>query len=616
MDWKQKIIEFVTEDNKKIIFLINLRDNLDKMADFLEGFSQLVTSPHLIVFFSLEIPKQFAQTKLIVRTSENYLSKEDYESIDNYIFEGLSKSWYLYKNITDYRGISLGKMFEYDFQKYLTPRVKNLEIIRKVIDKENIQKMIIVEDVGELGEISRLYANIANIPILIISIKKSRGLLFNLTLKVRSRLSTLFSSFLDYVAFKRVIKLKDSKGLILVDAKLYRFLQNMDRKIPFVQCPLEKGTGIRLNLIKKGFIYSPLYFTKNRRYLKDWNVYKKIWESLNSEKDFKDIFKYKGISLWEIIQGQLSAFFLESAPRIISNINMLGEIAERKKIKIAVLRNDVKELERTVILGLRLAKVPSLVVQHGILAESNGHNVLLADKFAAWGEASVDWYGKFGNSLEKFEVTGNPRFDTLANWRPKLSRQELCRQLNLDVNKGIILFATQQINKFSSFWTDDLFWVMADKLLTAMRKFPDKQLIIKVDPYEDVGPYRNRIKENSHNNAIAVKDVDIYTLIFLSELVITLDSTVGIEAMIFDKPLVTVNLTKRCDRVPYAEKEAAIGVYEEESLLPAIEKALTDQEAISRLKICRNRFLKEYAYEIDGKADVRLSNFIKHYIEN
>lgn len=616
MDWEQKIIRFVKEDNKKVIFLVNLRDNLDKMANFLQGFSQLITSPHLIVFFNLEIPKQFVQTKLAVRTSEDYLSKEDYEAIDNYVFEDLSKSWYLYKGITDFHGIPLGKMYEYDFQKYLTPRIKNLEIIQKVIVKENIQKIIVIEDTGELEEVARLYANITNIPILAISIKKSRKLPFNLNLKVRSKFSTFFSMLLDYIAFKGIIKLKDSKGLILIDAKLYRFLQNMDSKLPFAQCPLEKGTGVRLNLIKKGFTYLPLYFTKNRRYSKDWFLYKKIWKNLNLEKDFKDIFKYKGISLWEIVHRQLSVFFLESVPRIISNINMLFEIAKEKNIKTAVLRNDVKELERIIILGLRLAKVPSLVIQHGILAESNGHNVLLADKFAAWGKASVDWYGRFGNSFEKFEVTGNPRFDTLANWKPKLSRQELCRQLNLDVNKGIILFATQQINKFSSFWTDDLFWVIADKLLTATRKFPDKQLVIKVDPYEDVGPYRNRIKESSHNNAVAIRDIDIYSLIFFSELVITLDSTVGIEAMIFDKPLITVNLTKRWDRVPYAEKEAAIGVYEEENLLPAIEKALTDQETISRLKIGRNRFLKEYAYEIDGKADVRLSNFIKHYIEN
>lgn len=615
MGWRRKIIRFVKGDNKKVIFLINLKDNLDKLANFFQGFSQLVTLPHLILFFNFEIPKQFAQTKLVLRTSEDYLFKEDYETIDKYVFEDLSKSWYLYRGITDYRDIQLGKIFEYDFQKYLIPRIKNLEIIQKIVVRENIQKIVAIENTGELADIARLYANIVNIPILAISIRKSRRLLSNLSLKIGLKFSTFFSRLLDYVAFKRIMKFKEGKGLILIDTKIYRFLEHVDSEISFVQCPLEKGTNTRLNLIKESE-YLPLYFRKNRLYLKDWNVYKKIWENLSLQKDFRDIFKYRGILLWEIVHRQLSTFFLESLPRMISNINMLFEIAKEKNIKVAVLRNDVKELERTIVLGLRLAKVPSLVLQHGILAESNGHNVLLADRFAAWGEASVDWYVRAGNSFDKLAITGNPRFDILEKWKPKLSKGELCRQLNLDESKGIILFATQQINKFSSFWTDDLFLVMADRLLEAMREFPDKQLIIKIDPYEDTRPYKSLISMWPDNNVIAIRDFDIYTLIFHSELIITQDSTVVLEAIIFDKPAITFNLTKREDRVPFAKEKVAIAVYRSEDLSLAIKKALFDQDTIQNLKSARESFIKKYAYKIDGKARERIKNLIKHYIYN
>lgn len=602
------------EGDKKSVVLINLRNRTDKISAFLKEFFK--NKPHQIVFFGRAMPHQFANATLNIRTSEDYLAKEDYEAIDNYVFEGLSKSWHLYREIADYRGIPLGKMYEYDFQKFLTPRVKNLEVIRKAVDKENIQQIIAIEDTGELGRVAKLYANYIGKPMLVISFSQNRRLIFKICSSIKSAISSALGGMLDNIALKRNKKIKDGEGLILIDAKLLNTLKSDQDEKSYLRCLLEEGIGVRVNIIMRGGSYLPLYLRKTKRYSKDCISYKKRWKDLCSEKDFKDIFKYKGISIWEIVYGRLSAFFLEVIPRIIKNINTLDTALSEKKIKIAVLRNDVKELERTVIFGLRIAKVPSLVIQHGILAETNGHNFLLADKFAAWGRASVDWYRRFGNSPEKFEITGNPCFDALANRTARLSKQALCRQVNLDENKGIILFATQQVNKFSSFWTDDLFWVMADRLLKIMPQFPDKQLIIKADPYETLSPYRNRIFASSYNNVTAVKDIDIYTLIFLSDLIITLDSTVGLESMVFDKPLITVNLTKRKDRVPYAEEGAAIGVYKEEDLPLAINKTLTDKETISQLKIGRSSFLEEYAYGIDGKSKERIANLLKHYVEN
>ncbi len=616
MDWRRRIIRFAKDDDKKAAFFINVRDGLDEIFNFFMEWPQDIPTSHLVVFFNLEIPRRFLNIALRIKTSEDYLSVEDYEEIDSYVFDRLSISWYLYKDITDYRGIPVGKIFEYDFQKYLIPRIKNLEVIRKVIEVENIKKLIVIDDAGELDGVARLCGKAFNLPLMEISLNQKSRSALNLSSRFRAKLSYLVSSALDSIALKRAMRLRGDKGLILIDAKLFKALQGGDDELPFLRCPLERGASIRFNFLRQGSPYLSPHFRGDRLYSREWVVYKKRWENLRREKRFRDLFKYEGISIWAVVHKALSAFFLEGIPRIISNINMLERVCEVKKLKLAVLRNDVKELERTIILSLRLARIPSLIIQHGILAETNGHNILLADRFAAWGKAAVDWYARAGNSVERFEITGNPNFDSLTNWRPSISKEALCAQLNLDANKGIILFATQQINKFSSFWTNDVFLVMADKLLEAIQQLPDKQLIIKVDPYEDLAPYKDKISALSHNNAVAVKNIDIYTLIFLSDLVITLDSTVGLEAIAFDKPLVIVNLTKRKDRVAYVEKGAAIGVYEESNLTSAIRRTLTDQKTIAQLKNGRNSFLEEYAYKIDGKAKKRISNTIKYYTEN
>lgn len=564
----------------------------------------------LVVFFNLEIPKEFLKIKLRMITSEECLSKEDCAEIDKYIFSGLTRKWYFYNNITEYRGIHLGSMFEYDFQKYLTPRIKNLKVIREVTEGENIKKIVTIDDTAELGPVTRLYAGMLNISVLEISFLQKKN---KLGAKVKSKLASQFSRFLDALAFQRLMRDKNERAMVLVDTRLSKMLLKFqDTGLSFILCPFEKGLALRFNLIKEGFYYLPLYFKKGL----SQDDYNKKWQALSWDEDFKHIFQYQDIPLWEIVRDKLCIFFLEYLPRIISNIDLLERLLKTKRIKIAVLRNDVKELERTVILALRLAKIPSLVIQHGILAEANGHNLLLADRFAAWGSASVDWYRRYGNREENFVITGNPRFDRLINWQPKITKEELCRRLNLDADKGIILFATQQINKFSSFWTDDLFWVMTDKLLGAIVEFPDKQLVIKVDPYEDTTPYRERILASSYNHAVAIRDIDIYTLIYFCDVIITQDSTVALEAMVLDKPVITFNLTPREDRIPYAEKKAALGVSKSEDILPAIKKVLTDIETASGLKKGRAEFVKEYAYKIDGMAQERILNILKGCVRN
>lgn len=613
MNWEEKVNNFLKDDNKKTIFLVNAKTGLETLAVFFNGLSKSVSSPYVVVFWGAKPPEQFIRVNLTVRASETYLTKGDYERIDEYVFGGITKSWYLYKDITAYNGIHLGRIFEYDFQKYLTPRIKSLEIIRKAVASEKAGRIIAIEDGNELCEMTELFAVLVKMPLLTVSLKQRDGSALNFS-KFQAAARRLLRRILDGFSYRQLMRGSNGKGFILSDAKLYGYFRK--EKLSFIVCPLESGVGTRLELIRKRVPYLPLYFEGRKERLKDWGSYQKKWKNLSEDENFRKIFEYEGISIWEAVKPKIALFFREDAPRMVSNINVVNDVAKTKQVKIAVLRNDVRELERTVILSLRLRKIPSMVIQHGILAESNGHNFLLADKFAAWGKASVEWYAKFDNPTARFEVTGNPRFDMFINWVPRLSKRELCERLNLDENKGIVLFVTQQVNKFSSFWTDDTFWAITDKLLETMRQFPDKQLLIKADPYERLAPYTERISVGSYINAVAVRDIDIYTLIYFSELVITQDSTAGLEAMILDKPLITVNLTKREDRVPYSGKGAALGVYEEVDLPSAIEKALTDQEINLKLKISRSAFLEEYAYKIDGKANERISSLLKYYIEN
>jgi len=80
------------------------------------------------------------------------------------------------------------------------------------------------------------------------------------------------------------------------------------------------------------------------------------------------------------------------------------------------------------------------------------------------------------------------------------------------------------------------------------------------------------------------------------------------------KPVITINLSGKSVTVPYAEEGSALGVYKYEDIEPGILKALYDEETRGKLKVARNKFVREWAGEPDGQASQRIVNLMKEMI--
>jgi len=613
MHWKKKVRDFLKEKpDGKTAILVNLKSSTGAVYDFIKALDSQSQERPLMVFFNIQVPHEFRKLNLPVKSSEDYLTYEEYRGIDDYVFNELSRSWYGYKGITDYDGMALGRIFEYDFQKYLIPRIKNLTVIGNLVKSESIKRLIVIEDTSELFAPARAYAGSRNMPILGASFNK--GIFLRLKIMVRTAAENFLSNCLDRIAFSKIKSDSAGRKAVILDSKLSESLGNCDKGLYFLPCLLEKGIKARFNLFKKKIPYLSFDFTKNASIGEARKLYYKKWQGLKGDAIFRNFFKYKETDLWSVVYPKLSDFFTSYIPAALGNFAILDSLSKKTPLGVVALRNDVKATEKTIVLSLGRKNIASLVMQHGILAEANGHNILLADKFAAWGKASLDWYAGFGNSIKKFTITGNPRFDKLSSWKPDFSRKNLCDKLNLDENKKIVLFVTQQINKFSSFWSDDLFLVMAEKILDSLKDISYAQLIIKADPYEDIAPYKILTNEKHGTGVICLKYFDIYTLIYFCDLVITLDSTAALEAMIMDKPVITLNITKRKDRVPYADKAAAVGVYNSEDIEAAVEKIFSDNAIQERLRFGRKKFLEDYTYRLDNESTGRVRNLLESLV--
>ena len=232
-------------------------------------------------------------------------------------------------------------------------------------------------------------------------------------------------------------------------------------------------------------------------------------------------------------------------------------------------------------------------------------------KMAVNGEYTKNLFIKQGVSPGKLVVIGQPRYDIIT--QRKFNKESIYKQLAVPDGKGIIVLATQWFVE-SKLWKEEDRKKFILDVVKAMEGFPDKQLVIKLHPMENIEEYEKILREID-SNTIICRDIAIYELLHACEILMTVRSTTALEAMILDKPVITLEFTNITHHTIYSDSKAAIGVYKKEDIAPTIEKVLYSQKVQKELKRNRAKFVYEHAHKIDGQASKRVLDLIKLMIE-
>jgi hypothetical protein len=226
--------------------------------------------------------------------------------------------------------------------------------------------------------------------------------------------------------------------------------------------------------------------------------------------------------------------------------------------------------------------------------------------------AAKDWFIRDGFPPESVFVIGQPRFDLV--FKQQFDPARLRQELVIPGDKGIVVLATQPMVE-AFLWTEKERQQFVGAVVRAMTDFPDKQLVIKLHPDEDPAVYRQLLKDIGDDTAAICRDTNTYELLNACDLLITFYSTVALEAMLFNKPVITLNLSGKPDIFPYALSGAAIGVYREEGLVPAVRQALYDAAAREELARKSREFVAEQVYRPDGRASQRGAELVLQLIK-
>ena len=297
---------------------------------------------------------------------------------------------------------------------------------------------------------------------------------------------------------------------------------------------------------------------------------------------------------------------------------LFKKFAVTKRVKLVIMRNSFKEMERSLIEAARPMGIPTLVIQHGLVGDPNMSDPLCADMIAVWGNASIEWYKRFGHKADRCAVTGNPAYDELYPRsfadNQDCIRKAVCAKLGLDPAKKIITFLTQYVYLFGTcFSRGNKSSVEFKAVLDAVKYLPEAQLIVKLHPFDSNADfYKHAIQTHKAGTKIVlIKEINTLDVLAASDLAVIVDvSTCGLEALILDKPVIAVELHKTVTKLFYADGGAAIGAKSARDIETAIKNALYDEKTRALLRSKRRDFIFNYAYEIDGQATKRVEELI------
>lgn len=277
----------------------------------------------------------------------------------------------------------------------------------------------------------------------------------------------------------------------------------------------------------------------------------------------------------------------------------------RSRPDLVLMMDEKSLLSRLVPGACALNAVPTLDLQHGMLASDASMNYVEFTKFAVFGQATLEVLVDRGVRPESVEVTGCPRFDALAASR-RAPRDEVLARFGLDRDLPLVLAATQPM-KYTITSAAKRAFIGALVSATEGGSF---QLLVKKHPYEKDGIVEDLTASAKHVAVTA--DGPLADLVAASHVVTTIHSTVALEALILGRPVVVFQPEGMLSTLPYCTEEAAEVAADGEALAGALAAVIGPERQAAQAK--RQAFLARHI-RLDGHAADRIAALARELVE-
>lgn len=251
-------------------------------------------------------------------------------------------------------------------------------------------------------------------------------------------------------------------------------------------------------------------------------------------------------------------------------------------------------------------------IQHGIIhnLQPNYHFTSNDKKRNVTTDSTLIWGKYWENTLynqanypeNSLKITGFIRTDII----PKLKYAEDQKLFGIKADEQMIVFASQPIKDA------DMRKRVAFDVFSGVKNLKHCRLVVKLHPSEmnDINYYLDIADEAGCSNVIINGTIDLYLIISKADIVITSFSTVGLESVFFNKPLITIDPLKQ-DIQNYYKDKIAFQASNDKELSDHIQGILDG--SLSFDQEIYNNYLSNQVYMIDGEVGNRCIEIIKSY---
>jgi len=448
---------------------------------------------------------------------------------------------------TVYRGLSLWDMDELGIWRYnFYPIIKFIDFLEKDFEAIKPDEVIVFDRETLFQNLLLLMAKKRNLSV------EDKTSAFSSIAKVSRRLGIQALGWTNI--YKDIRKLGKGKAkpepngkkkiLISHDMKAANKLVHWIKKANNEKCnAFYVGVrDIQAEFEKNSLKYKnlPDYSTKaSAKAIKDYSKkIKKTFKQLDQDKNFQELFIYKGIPLWGPSKDFFTFLYSARYHELVAYIELINNMLEMENPNVVATIDDRSRYGKILIGVSHQKEIPTLIVQHGLAIEHPMYGPTLVDKMAIYGEQSRQMLTNAGVDPEKLVITGQP--EPVPKEDIETIRGRIYSQFGIPLDKKMVVFTSQTLS-------ESVNYLLFDSIYKTMAKFKDVQFISKLHPDERLNLHEEMIQKYGIKNVKIIKRINLEELLLASDLLLNFYSTVGMEAIRMGVPLVSINVNKLPD---------------------------------------------------------------------
>lgn len=304
-------------------------------------------------------------------------------------------------------------------------------------------------------------------------------------------------------------------------------------------------------------------------------------------------------SSWTAFQRIIAPYLYPRLPEMIN----VALVLDALKPEVIVLHNDVEPATRLMATWAELNHIPCLHIPHAVYMDTaergpigtDVHDIVTAKRIAAAGPFQANWYHTRDPKAE-IRITASLSADRFANLKP--FRADAQRLLNLQANQPTITYFSSWRQDTNLLGCTDVVEEGYHAFLSAAALRPQYQYLVKCHPRGQNVEQHVKLAEE-HGVTCIVSDQHLDVFLNATDLAIALGpSNVLVEAGYY--PFIRLAAINGFE----ADSEVMTCSTEVEELT-----VLLDQVMLPVMDA--TRFVQKYFGPVDGKAYLRLANWIR-----